>query len=109
MTPPQQPPPQPTHAAVIYRRGETWDPRRAFRDQDEIALHAVFLRDQQAQGHLYCGGPFLDNLGALAIYNVLTDLRTLEATLETDPTIRRGTMTYEIHPLQLTLEPPAPT
>ena len=108
MTPPQQPS-QPSHAAVVYRRGETWDPRRPFREQDEIALHALFLRDQQAQGQLYCGGPFLDDLGALAIYHVLTDLRTLEATLETDPTVRRGTMTFEIHPLNLTVEAPRPT
>jgi uncharacterized protein YciI len=109
MTPPRQPLRQPSHAAVIYRRGETWDPRRPFREQDEIGLHAVFLRDQQANGNLYCGGPFLDDLGGLAIYNVLTDVRSLEVILETDPTIRRGTMTFEIHPLALTFEPPPPT
>jgi hypothetical protein len=100
---------RPTHAAVIYRRGETWDPKRPFREQEDISSHAAFLREQLAAGILRLSGPFQDNLGALAIFTITTDIRSLEATIESDPTIRRGTMTYEIHPVQITLEAHIPT
>jgi uncharacterized protein YciI len=75
-----------TYAAVIYRRGVRWD--------------AGFLRARYAEGALYCGGPFADDTGGVAIYRG-EDFASIAALVATDPSVADGLLEPELHPMWL--------
>jgi uncharacterized protein YciI len=89
-----------THATVIYRRGARWDAALSFREQPGIGAHVTFLRERVADGTLYCGGPFTDDAGGVAIYRC-GDLGALDALIRTDPCVLDGLLGVEIHPTVL--------
>jgi len=89
-----------TFVTVIYGRGERWDAANAFNDQIGIMGHAEFLRARYADGTLYCGGPFADDAGGVAIYRCL-DRDAVAALVATDPCVAGGLLTAEIHPMWL--------
>ena len=93
-----------THATVIYRRGVRWDAAAPLGEQRGIGAHVGFLRERLADGTLYCGGPFTDDAGGVAIYRC-DDVAILSALIATDPCVADGLLEPEIHPTMLPFRP----
>lgn len=86
--------------AVLYVRGPNWDERVPFHEQDGVSRHREFLAAQHAAGSLIIGGPFLDDMGGLAVYRA-DSREELDRTLAGDATVISGLLRYEIHPYMI--------
>ena len=82
---------------VIYHTGPQWVEGRRFQEQDGISAHRDFLGEQFANGKLFAAGPFLDDTGGVAIFE-LESSDELDGLLRRDQTIAEGLMEYEAHP-----------
>jgi uncharacterized protein len=86
--------------AVIYRPGPLWVAGVPLQGQDGIARHIDFLSEQLSKGKLIFAGPFLDDTGGVAIFDVPTS-EELTSLLAQDETIARQLMSYDSHPCAL--------
>ena len=83
--------------AVVYVRGPKWNESSPFHEQDGVHRHRDFLAAQHEAGRLVFGGPFLDDMGGLAVYSA-PSREELEELITTDATVICGLLQYEIHP-----------
>ena len=90
--------------AVIFTRGERWDPDRALQAQDGLDGHVEFIRRNRELGVVIEGAPFhdpsthvTDDLVGLAL--IQTDSPEYARRLiETDPVVQSGVFGYRLYP-----------
>lgn len=75
--------------------GPAWDARLPRDAQPNIGEHRAYLKSQHAAGRFLCGGPWIDEPGALALFpgGSIEGARKL---LEADPAVRGGLYRYEL-------------
>jgi hypothetical protein len=90
--------------AVVFVRGERWDPDRALVDQEGLDGHVELIRRNRNLGVVVEGAPFhdpgtrvTDDLVGLALLDVesVDEARRL---VETDPVVRSGAFAYRLYP-----------
>jgi uncharacterized protein YciI len=70
--------------------------------------HRDFLAQRHAAGELVAGGPFLDDSGGIAIYEI-ESIEKLQQLLHGDQSVGSGLLVYEAHPCALPfVRAPAP-
>jgi uncharacterized protein len=83
--------------AVIYKPGSTWEPGLPFHGQAGVHHHRDFLAEQYKAETLVFGGPFLDDSGGLAVFQVASR-EQLEKILQSDRAVQSGLLDYEVRP-----------
>ena len=89
--------PPPTYFVLNHTPGAQWDHTKAFRDQPGIERHVGYMSAFADKRQLVMGGPFLDNSGGMAIFDVamIDDARAIA---EADPTVKSGLLAVTVKP-----------
>ena len=90
--------------AVVFVRGERWDPDRTLEKQDGLDGHVEFIHRNRNLGVVVEGAPFhdpstrvTDDLVGLALLDV-ESMDEAHRLVETDPVIRSGAFAYRLYP-----------
>jgi uncharacterized protein YciI len=83
---------------VIHRPGPRWNAAKTLFEQEGVREHVEHWRQWLDQGKLVAGGPFLDGFAAgMMVTSTGIPEAELRAFAETDPAVRSGVLTIELH------------
>ena len=86
------------HVAVIYSKGPNW--RKEGPDGEHISRHIAYQRKNFEAKKLVMGGPFMDEAGGMAVFEV--DSRDEAAEIvQNDPAVKAGFYVTSLHPWRI--------
>jgi len=86
------------HVVVIYSKGPNWCEEGP--DGEHISLHIAHQHRQFEAGKLVMGGPFMDEAGGLAIFEVESRDEAAEI-VHDDPAVKAGFYVVALHPWRM--------
>ncbi len=91
---------------ILLSVGPNWDPHRPRDEQAGITAHRQYLNALLRNGTVSFGGPFVDDLGGLAVLRAgsLDEARRIAGD---DPAVRTGVLRAEVHRWRVLPGPPA--
>lgn len=91
-------PPERLLFAVEIKVGPKWDSSKPPQDQAYFREHSAHLRRLRDSAHLLVGARYSDK-GLIVI--TATDVASVKALLDADPSFAAGTFVYEVHPMNV--------
>jgi uncharacterized protein YciI len=96
--------PPETLFAVRFLPGPKWVAGKGPMEQPGIGAHAANMAALQERRVLWCGGPFLDGAGGLAVFRAASLAEAKQVASE-DPAVTSGLLVPEVHPWLLVMTP----
>ena len=86
------------HVAVVYSKGPSWTNSEAGKDM--IEAHKAYQHKNFEAGLLVMGGPFLDEAGGMAIFEVHSRQQA-DNVVGGDPAIKSGFYSAKLYPWRI--------
>lgn len=97
--------PEPSRAAeanadqrivVLHERGHKWNPEHSLRDQDGVRDHYDYVESALAEGRVFLGGWFVDDLGGMIILGADETLDSAREWAFGDPSVLAGLFSIKV-------------
>ncbi|MFO0972302.1 MAG: YciI family protein [Phycisphaerae bacterium] len=95
------------YLVVRLMPGPRWDPNKPRDQQPHIAEHRAYMQSLLADGRMTIGGPFVDDLGGLGVFDA-SAARQVRGWIDADPCVRAGVMRYDLRHWRAAVRPHAP-
>jgi len=81
---------------VLHERGHKWNPEHSLRDQDGVRDHYDYVETAVAEGRVYLGGWFVDDLGGMIILGADETLDSAREWAFGDPSVLGGLFSVKV-------------